>query len=305
MLARLQRVVTFSLLAAALAWVAWGLIGGHPWLAFGGATLLLTGHALVLAAEFAAAAASGRNDPAPRAHIRQLVTAWWGEAVTAPTVFCWRQPFQSQRHPDYLPSCAEGKHGVLLVHGFFCNRGFWNPWLERLHEAKVPVIAVNLEPVLGSIEGYHPTIENAVQHLERTTRKPPIVVAHSMGGLAVRGWLAAQPSGAARAHRVAHVITLGTPHSGTELARLAVSQNGREMRRHSVWLQALARKEAAQPQPPYTCFYSHCDNIVFPPSTATLPLADNRHLAATAHVHMVEHPAPWRLLQQLLQLPKP
>jgi hypothetical protein len=40
----------------------------------------------------------------------------------------------------------------------------------------------------------------------------------------------------------------------------------------------------------FTCFYGHCDNIVFPTLTATLSGADNRHLAATAHIHMAYRP---------------
>ena len=40
----------------------------------------------------------------------------------------------------------------------------------------------------------------------------------------------------------------------------------------------------------FVCFWSHCDNIVFPTRSATLPGADNRHLEATPHVRMVYHP---------------
>jgi len=41
-----------------------------------------------------------------------------------------------------------------------------------------------------------------------------------------------------------------------------------------------------------TCYYSHCDNIVFPASRATLEGADNRHLPGVAHVQMADHPEP-------------
>jgi triacylglycerol lipase len=50
----------------------------------------------------------------------------------------------------------------------------------------------------------------------------------------------------------------------------------------------------------FTCFYSHCDNIVFPPATATLPGADNRHIAGVPHVHMADRPEPWAELQRWL-----
>jgi hypothetical protein len=67
------------------------------------------------------------------------------------------------------------------------------------------------------------------------------------------------------------------------------------MRRANDWLARLQASEAARSAgaPPYarfTCFYSHCDNIVFPPSTATLPGADNRHVPGSAHVHLAAQP---------------
>jgi len=39
------------------------------------------------------------------------------------------------------------------------------------------------------------------------------------------------------------------------------------------------------------CFWSRCDNIVFPTRNATLEGADNREVAGAPHVAMVFHPA--------------
>jgi hypothetical protein len=60
----------------------------------------------------------------------------------------------------------------------------------------------------------------------------------------------------------------------------------------------LAAQEPAQRYRRFTCFHSHCDNIVFPASAATLPGADNRHLRGHAHVHLLQHPL---VLQTVLQ----
>ena len=78
---------------------------------------------------------------------------------------------------------------MLFVHGFFCNRGLWNPWMRRLRAAGIPFVAVNLEPVFGSIDSYASIVEAAVRSLEQATGGAPVIVAHSMGGLAVRSWL--------------------------------------------------------------------------------------------------------------------
>ena len=40
----------------------------------------------------------------------------------------------------------------------------------------------------------------------------------------------------------------------------------------------------------FTCWYSNCDNIVFPASTAALAGADNRFVDGLAHVQMAFDP---------------
>jgi triacylglycerol esterase/lipase EstA (alpha/beta hydrolase family) len=107
-----------------------------------------------------------------------------------------------------------------------------------------------------------------------------------MGGLAARAWLAAQPD--APLHRL---VTIATPHAGTRLGAHGRGANINQMRLGSDWLEQLAGRENAASRARFTCFWSHCDNIVFPTRNATLPGADNRHLAVTPHVQMVDHPA--------------
>ena len=299
MLARLQQALTLGALVLATLWAVLFWRAGHTGWALMGAALIVGGYALVLGLEFMLLGLAHGRDPTPRAAPAQLLRAWWGEVLSAPTVFCWRQPFRSRRWPDALPADAQGRRGVLLVHGFVCNRGLWNPWLETLHAQQVPVIAVNLEPVFGSIDDYIAGLEAAVRRLEQATGLPPVIVAHSMGGLAVRRWWAEQADDA-RVHRA---ITIGTPHHGTWLARFAMTCNARQMRQASRWLQTLAAREPASRASHFTCFYGHCDNIVFPAATATLPGADNRHLPGVAHVHMADCPEPFAELQRWLKPP--
>lgn len=279
MLARLQQITTLGLLLAAAAWAVWAWAQGRPGWAVVGALLILFGYAAFLGIEFVLLAATRRSDPAPPATTMQLLRAWWGEVRHAPRVFCWRQPFRSNAVPDHLPDDSRGRQPCLLVHGFVCNRGFWTPWLERLRAMDVPFIAVDLEPVFGSIDDYADILDTAARRLQEATGRPPLVIAHSMGGLATRAWLRR------RRVPVAHVVTIGSPHHGTWLARFGSTTNGRQMRQDSRWLAGLASDEG-EGYGRFTCFYSHCDNIVFPPSTATLPGADNRHVPGCAHVHL-------------------
>ena len=290
MLAGLQRLTTVGIVLLALLWAGAALSLGRPGWACGGAALVVFAYAIVLAAEFVLLHRAHGSDPTPVAGPSLLLRAWWGEVRSAPVVFCWRQPFLSERWPDRVPTDARGRRGLLLVHGFVCNRGLWNPWLARLHARGTPFIAVDLEPVFGSIDDYIQIIERAVTRLEAATGLAPVVVAHSMGGLALRRWWAGQRSG----DRLHHAVTIATPHHGTWLARFALTPNGRQMRRDSRWLQSLSRLEPPSRAARFTCFYGHCDNIVFPPGTATLAGADNRHLAGVAHVHMVYQAEPWQ-----------
>lgn len=125
-----------------------------------------------------------------------------------------------------------------------------------------------------------------MRQLESPSSQKPLVVAHSMGGLAVRAWMC-EHGGEARVHGV---VTIGSPHAGTVLARAGLSHNTRQMRRGSQWLQALQAKETPQRRSLFTCYYGHCDNIVVPASTAMLAGADNRHVPGVAHVHLIFQP---------------
>jgi len=290
-LARLQQVLVLTAVLLALAWVLVFRDKGLAW-ALGGPALIVFGYVLILALEFVFVALLHRDDPAPRASASELLSAWWQEARVAPLVFAWRQPFRWRCLPDTEVAAGYGAMPVVvLVHGFVCNRGFWLPWMRCLRDRGQGYVSVNLEPVFGSIDAYVPLIEDAVARAERAGGPLPVLVCHSMGGLAARAWLAAQP---ANDMRVSRVITIGSPHQGTWLGHLSHLPNGREMRLGGQWLQLLRQRELAlRPQHTYArfvCWYSSADNIVFPASTATLAGADNRFLPATPHVAMAFHP---------------
>ena len=88
-----------------------------------------------------------------------------------------------------------------------------------------------------------------------------------------------------------HVATIAPPHRGTWLARFSRRPNGRQMQLQSGWVRQLSVHECSHALPPTTCWYSNCDNVVFPPSTATLPGADNRFVPGRAHVALAFDPA--------------
>jgi triacylglycerol lipase len=281
MLAWFWRAVTLSLALLALLWAAYWR--EQPALALTGALVILLVHVPVMAIEFfVLLPLLNKGDPAPPATFAQRARAWWDESAGAVHTFGWLLPWRANAVPDLLD--VPGQRALVLVHGFVCNRALWNPWMRRLRAAGVPFTAVNLEPVFGSITSYAAVIDDAVRRATAATGLPPLIVAHSMGGLAARAWLHAHADGDTR---IAGVVTIGTPHHGTSLARLGYAANAREMRRAGPWLTDLGAHEPAIRWTRFTCFWSHCDNIVLPASTATLVGARNIHVAGAAHVALV------------------
>ncbi|OUM00284.1 esterase/lipase family protein [Variovorax sp. JS1663] len=292
MVARLQQCIVMAWLLAAFAWV--GSWWPHaPVIAIGGLLVLSLAHTSVLGLEFIATRRVSASDPVARSSAIQCARAWLAESWMAPRVFCWQQPFRSHAFPDHLPK-GNDRRGVVLVHGFLCNRGFWNPWLQELRVRDHAFAAVNLEPVFGSIDHYVQIIEIAVQRVTAATGRPPVLICHSMGGLAARAWLRTSDPG--RVHRI---VTIGTPHRGTWLARFSHTTNGHQMRIGGDWM----RQAEGDGAPPclFTCWYSNCDNIVFPISTATLLGADNRLAPGRGHVEMAFVPGLRRQTLDLLE----
>jgi triacylglycerol lipase len=279
------QVVVLAAAAWSVGWIAVAWVSDRAWLAPVGILSVLSAYALALAAEFAwLRRHHGEADPPP---IARLLKAWAIETALGPWIFGWRQPF---RHASVENTAASNRRGVLLVHGYFCNRAMWAGWLPRFARDGIPCVAVDLDPAFVPIRRYAAALDGAVHRLTVACGgRPPVVVAHSMGGVAVRAWLAgAGPDARRRVHRV---VTIGSPHRGTWLARFAGTPNGRDMRIGSELLATLDATESPELRAAFVCFWSDCDNVVFPSAHATLTGADNRKIEGWAHVHLVEHPA--------------
>ena len=296
--ARWQKILVLGWLLASAAWLAWAWPRSLA-LALGGWAIAASTSLAWLGLQFVLMRRINRRDATPAAGRWALLRAWWLEALTCTWVFGWLQPFAHRQQPDWLPPTPTGQRGVVLVHGFLCNRGVWLPWLPELRARGHAYVALTLEPAFGSVDDYVAAIDTAMRQVQAATGLPPVLVGHSMGGLAARAWLRtlAQPP----AQRVHRILTLGTPHHGTWPARFSHTTNGLQMRQNSPWLQALAASEGAAQRALFSCWYSDCDNIVYPTRSATLDGADSHLLQGLGHVHMLYAPqvraACWQALQ--------
>lgn len=286
MLARKLQFTTIFLVLAAILWFFYFWPSAPSWAVLGSLVMLFS-FVPVLALQFLAARHINRQHfESPLASKAELIRAWWRETLFALLIFCWRLAFRSNQVADSVDSAhlQAGLRGVVFIHGFICNRGIWTPWLRHLLLLRRGFVAVNLEPVLASIDAYSTIVEDAVQKVTRATGLPPLLICHSMGGLAARAWLQSAPGNDARVH---HVVTIGTPHHGTWIGLNRVPPNMKQMKLGSDWLLQLGGSEPPERYRLFTCFYSNCDNIVFPTLSATLPGADNQHVPGDPHVAMV------------------
>lgn len=283
-MARLQQVLTLWTLVCVMAWLLFWWPHSRI-MALVGVTFGLLGFSAVLALEFLMLRLVQGQDRAPKASGLELARAWLAECLVFLRVFAWYQPFRWRAVDDRLEGAAAGRRrGVVFVHGFGCNRGFWLPWMRRLQAQRRPFVAVNLEPPFASIDVQARCLDEAVERMRSATGRAPVLVCHSMGGLVARVWRRGREA------QVAHVITIGSPHAGTWLARFGWTANGRQMRTDSPWMQALAAQWRPHDGRHFTCWWSNTDNMVMPPAMATLPGADNRMVRGQGHVQMAFDP---------------
>jgi triacylglycerol lipase len=175
---------------------------------------------------------------------------------------------------------------ILLVHGYFSNRGMWWRFRQRLANAGLgPIHTITLSPLWGSIDELVPQLAAKIEAICIQTGQPQlIVVAHSMGGLATRAYMTSNVNGSSK---IAKFITLATPHQGTQMANFGIGQCVSEMQMKSGWLAALERGEENIPHPPTLSIYTLNDDLVYPPENSRLAWAENIPVAAIGHVGLL------------------
>jgi pimeloyl-ACP methyl ester carboxylesterase len=215
-------------------------------------------------------------------------SAFWGEFKTALRVFGLRQPWPYPINDVRLP--AKGNAGpaaipVLLVHGYICNHRVWDDMARALLESGHPVLAMDLEPLFTSIDDYAAMIERAVDTLLYQTGSTKLaLVGHSMGGLAIRAWLRA--NNATRQAQVSRIITLGTPHQGTQIANASATTNGAQMLWHSPWLAELASSETSVQRALMHIVLTRQDHVVYPQREQVLDGAQVTEFEGLGHLEL-------------------
>ena len=207
---------------------------------------------------------------------------------SAPRVFLWRQPFRWRSEPDHLP--GDGARPA---------RRPPRPWL-LLQPRPVESVAASAArrrtfPSSRSASSRSSvrstttaqTIAAAMTRLEQATGLAPVIVAHSMGGLAARAWLAAQPE--ARAAIASSRSLRRTP--ARDSARTVAARTSPDAPR-----QRLARAAGRAGERGRRARASPASGAIATTSssrlaTRRLPAPTTAISPVTPHVQMVDHPA--------------
>jgi len=211
---------------------------------------------------------------------------WWrallGEYVAGIHVFLFRQPW-TLATPSILPATGlPHRVPVVLVHGYLCNHRIWDDMATALRAQGHTVLAVNLEPLFTSIDHYAAIVDNAVTALcQHTGTSKVALVGHSMGGLAIRAWMRAHGS-----QKAARVLTLGTPHVGTQIDFRPRTPNSNQMTWNSAWLTELTASETVATRALIRIAITPQDNIVYPQRVQTLAEVATSVFEGIGHVQL-------------------
>ncbi|MGB7303827.1 MAG: alpha/beta fold hydrolase [Burkholderiaceae bacterium] len=302
MAARLYRMILLAaLLAAGLLATGFHLLGAvsGPAAVILGLVTVFGGHALVLGVEFALVSRLNAARPVLAAYpvlgtALPLLVTWLVEVPSAWRTFFFAIPFFGHRP---LASGRDfSKTPVVLLHGYTCNRAVWRPFASWLAGQGYAITAPNLEPLTESIDLLTGQIDAAVNDLKNQTGASQVaLIGHSMGGVAIRAYLRDYGSAS-----ISRVITVGSPHQGTWLARIAFTPLARELNLNSEWLRKLAATESDQTGQLFSTIVSTDDNIIAPASIQTLPGSKVVFFRGLGHVDLIYRLSVWVAIRSAL-----
>jgi triacylglycerol lipase len=159
---------------------------------------------------------------------------------------------------------------ILLVHGIGDNRSAFSILRRTLRRRGYGrITTVNYSPLTSDIRKAAADLAGHVERVcQQTGYEQVFVVGHSLGGIIARYYVQCAGGG----ERVHTLVTLGSPHAGTQLARLAPLPVCQQLRPNSDLMRELAR--AADCSTRFVAIYSDRDEVVLPHRSARLEHPD-------------------------------
>lgn len=188
---------------------------------------------------------------------------------------------------------------VLLVPGWSDGADELTALRDRFLRSGWPatyVRAVEFDDPTGSNRAHAEELARVADALRASTGAQRIdVVAHSMGGLATRLWIATDGQEVVR-----RVVFVASPHLGTWTSLIAVGEGGREMRPGSELLQELAASAQAGSPSNALTLRSATDLHIVPNSSSTLPGVPDIEVCCPTHAGLLDDLPTFRRIRTFL-----
>ncbi len=189
---------------------------------------------------------------------------------------------------------------ILLVHGIVDNRSIFGPLRASLHRRGFGrVLSFSYGPLPSDVREAAERLREALEEVcEETGHDKIHLVGHSLGGLIAR-YCVQRLGGHERVHTL---VTLGTPHLGTNAAKVLPLPLLKQLRPGSTLLNELAAP-APEVSTRFVAFWSDLDEVIHPQRNAQLEHPDLR--ASNVPVHGVGHltlPIDGRVARELARL---
>lgn len=153
---------------------------------------------------------------------------------------------------------VRGPRPVIVLHGYGMNRANFFPLAYRLARAGIGPIVGFEYWTLGRIAAAARQLGWFVDHVRAETGAATVdIIGHSMGGVVARYYVTLAGGDDA----VRHLITLGSPHHGTDVGRIGVGHPGRELVTGSKLLTRIASSPALA-HTKITTIWSRADALV-------------------------------------------
>lgn len=190
-----------------------------------------------------------------------------------------------------------GDEPVLLVHGFLDTTDTFWWWILEHRLAwdagydSDQIYKINLEPIIGltldSPKDYAPKLKDKVEEiLDETGANQVDIIGHSMGGLVSR-WYLEELGGYTK---VDDLVTLGTPHQGTNVSKLGFfTAGGRAMFPESDLIETL-NEDGLAPGVEHTAVWGEWDEAYLHQENSKIPASmngTNYEAEKTTHLALV------------------
>ena len=201
-------------------------------------------------------------------------------------------PRLTSSDPEVDPVAQDAQPPVLLVPGYGGGTDSLQPLAAALRRAGRDVTIVELAgDGTGDLNVQAGVLQDAVRRVAGPSGSVDLV-GYSAGGVTVRLWMREYDGGSV----ARRIVTLGSPHHGTDLASLATDlapdecpEACRQLANDSDLLRSLDDGDETPPGPSWVSIWTDDDEVSTPPDTAQLDGALDVEVQGVCPRHHVTH----------------